>query len=139
MKNTLAKKLAILLAVMLIIPVAAIFCCCRGEVSANDIAPSHVHGATDADHSHDHADASKSSHGHSECNHDQIIGSLTQSSKILFVPNMEGFCFQAKPFLVSDAFNRLPFTASSPPLKTGPPGLGAFSTPLYLQISLLRI
>jgi len=101
----------------------------------------HDHGHHDhASHDH-HGGADKnSSHDHSQCEHPQLIGNLV---------NQQTFYFGNADFSFSKLLQEQELVASSVvitdessglPHDHGPPGHFRFSsTPLYLQISVLRI
>ena len=141
MKKAFYKKIALPLLFVTAFPITSIFCCCMEQAQAAEPAFHHSHSDSDTKSGHDHgsADSSKSAHDHAQCDHEELVANLTQNSKVFlslngFLPN-----FLSKPFLIRGEFPVYPAFDSSPPLDTGPPGIGSFSTPLYLQISILRI
>lgn len=142
------KKIALPLVFGFAIPILTVFCCCNGAIAAEKISPDHHHAVAE-DHHGNHTDSdrsachhsSKSSHNHSECNHPQLIANLINNGAEFFAAQISSL-----HKISGDHFKELSFfqgsvkPESSPPfLNTGPPGFHSSKTPLYLQISVLRI
>ena len=125
--------------------VPALCCCMDIAVAAEPVSHhseaaavhEHPHGGHDHD-GHDHG-AKSSGHDHSQCNHPQIIANLANASAFYAAKAESSFLKLSKQSaLVYPEI--IPFkTSSSPPRETGPPRAGPGATPLYLQISVLRI
>jgi hypothetical protein len=144
------KKIALPLLFGFAIPVITMFCCCNGAIAAEKASPDHHHNEAEVDHHHanpidSHSSAchhsKKSSHDHSECNHPQLIANLINNSVQFFAAQIASL-----QKISGDHFKELVFfqasvkPESSPPfLNTGPPGDHFLTTPLYLQLSVLRI
>lgn len=105
-------------------------------------AESHPHEtAVPADHHGSHHGAqSNSPHDHAQCDHDQLLALFTSSQTSQFFDLLSrAFQFQQEPLFVKGEFTTLTIASPSPALEHGPPGAALSSTPLYLEISVLRI
>lgn len=140
-KKILHKRTAFLTLFVFVASAASVLCCCMGEAEAVEQA-ANAHQHEDAGHAHqDHHHAKQgSSHDHSECNHSQLLGPYVSSRGMQFfkLPS-EIFKLQEKSLPSLELFSSPTLVSESPPLETGPPVKGLSSTPLYLQISVLRI
>lgn len=135
------KKIFSLAALLLfILPIATAFCCCVDDdlLSSNRKQPEHNHSEHHHDHSHEQNKSDKSVPDSCECGH-EILGALNNQNI-----DISNFSFSISSFL-SQSF----LTTKPSILKlhssifdfhdTGPPGSRFSTTPLYLQISNLRI
>lgn len=142
MAKTIRRQIAIPLLFVLILPLTAALCCCVGEaVATSASAHSHHHGEADHPHADHHHGKSGSSHNHGECNHNQLLSPFVIGQGLqLFKLASQIFKFQEKPLcLLKEGFDIAFPLSTSPPLETGPPGAALSATPLYLEISVLRI
>jgi hypothetical protein len=143
------KKIAVPFIFVFALPILTFFCCCGRAVAAEKTSHAHQHAAAEDPHHANHSPSddsdsachhsSKSSHDHSECNHPQIIADLAGKVVSFLASQDSGFKIAEKDFALSETVTSVSKVDSSPPSGTGPPG-GLFSgTPLYLQLSVLRI
>jgi len=144
------KKIALPLVFGFAIPVITMFCCCNGAIAAEEISPNH-HSETETDHHHvkpidsDHSacnHSSKSSHhDHRECNHPQLIANLINNSAPFFAAQISSLQKLSADHFKEPVFFHDSVKPESSPLflNTGPPVFDSSKTPLYLQISVLRI
>lgn len=138
----LHKRIVFLTLFLFVASAASVLCCCMGKAEAAEEA-SHSHQHEDAGHARNEPHHSKqgSSHDHSECNHSQLLGPYVISNQGIqfFKLPSEILKLQEKSLPSLELFNSLILVSESPPLETGPPDSKLSSTPLYLQISVLRI
>lgn len=146
--SKLHKKIALPFIFVFALPILTVFCCCNGAIAAEKISSDHHHAEAEAHHGN-HTDSdpsachhsSKSSHNHSECNHPQLIANFVNNATPFFAAQIS--YLQKFP---NGHFKELAFfqdSLKSEPsllfLNTGPPVFDSSKTPLYLQLSVLRI
>ena len=128
------------------IPILTSFCCCQEmpwQKHSQCDEPSSHHGHHEhqgVSHHHD-AKSDCDHHDHSKCNHPSLISDLTsaKSYSISLISSLLEFHRLIEKS--GDLFSKVDgHQKDSPPyFDTGPPGFHLHSTPLYLQISVLRI
>lgn len=126
--------------ILVIIPLAMGVCCCIEDVFAS-ISPAPQHHEPAHQHQHEHQPAAdhgqeSGDHDHGDCEHDELIASI---------PNVTSLGAQlpvAFSTLKNYVLNIISFEPADPKktfYDTGPPGNHFTTTPIYLQISVLRI
>lgn len=137
----LHKSIAVLTLFLFVASAASVLCCCMGEAeAAEQSSHSHQQGEAGRAHNEPHHSKQGSSHDHSECNHSQLLSPsvINQGIQFFKLPS-EIFKLQKKSLPSLALFKSPVLVSESPPLETGPPDSKLSSTPLYLQISVLRI
>lgn len=138
------KTFTLILLLFFTLPVATAFCCCADD----DLSHSHKemlghnHGSSPSHHdhgSHHHGNKQgKASPDSCECGH-EIIADLANPTIDFSAGSISFNKFQTKPLFISGVSSLTVHDQVLPFHDTGPPGQSFLSTPLYLQISVLRI
>jgi hypothetical protein len=136
------KKTLTLLFVFLILPFALGLCCCTPDAFAKafdlqiENHSAHHHSHDEGHHAKQESSGPKQ-HGHDECEHGELIGNFVKNEVVavnFIVQHLLNNFAQGNIFLPSHDISKPAVSFSN----TGPPGSFS-STPLYLQISNLRI
>ncbi len=154
--NKLQKASILILIFVFLLPIVTAFCCCL-ELTGSEKS-SHSYQAEVASHHGDgrehpyqnsgyqHKKEAKEEpdcgqHDHSQCSHPQLIANFVNNATQFFAAQISYLQKFSRAHFKELAFFQDSVKPESSPLflNTGPPVFDSSKTPLYLQISVLRI
>ena len=136
MKTKSYRAIALVSAFLFILPIATTYCCCT-QMPSVEVGHSRV--GQHQDHCH-HDSQSGSTHDHSECQHPQLgNGILAQDTQFFsFLSANQKLNIEVSHASASNGHISL-CSKTKFVNGIGPPGRFSANSPLYLQISVLRI